>query len=99
MPHIYANKIRVHGVQTRPNKWFGFGISLIYFANIVDIFFQEASYFDRINMTKNRLEYDQKNNHTDKHERWNLTERLFQRAWMVEHDQNTHENDWNFKVV
>ena len=48
---------------------------------------KEASYFDRINMTKNRLEYDQKiitptnmndgawpKDYTDEHEQLNMTE-------------------------
>ena len=38
--------------------------------NYVEI--EEASYFDRINMTKNWLEYDRKKIHTDEHS-WNLT--------------------------
>ena len=48
----------------------------------------EASYFDRINMTQNRLEYDRKiitptnmndgtwpKDYTDEHERLNMTEK------------------------
>ena len=42
--------------------------------------FAVASYFDQINMTENRLEYDRKNNYTDKHEQWNLTKTLHRRT-------------------
>ena len=38
-------------------------------------------------ITKNGLEYYQKNMNTDKHEHWNLTERLHRRTLTVEHDQ------------
>ena len=43
-------------------------------------------------MTENGLEYDQKI-HTDKHEPWNLTERLHRWTLTVEHDQNMDEYD------
>ena len=53
---------------------------------------KEASYFDRINMTKNGLDYAKKIP-TVERERWNLTERLHRRTLTVEHDQNMDEYD------
>ena len=51
----------------------------------------EASYFDRINMTENPLEFDKKIN-TDK--RWNMTTNSHWWTLIIEHDQIRDELDW-----
>ena len=51
----------------------------------------EASYFDQFSMTKNGLQYLQKN--TDKREHWNMTKKYHQQALTVELDRKTDEYD------